>query len=86
MTSEDAELLQAASRKEGDVLVWTIHEHPSDYPEHYVARPFSSRRGAPFAQCMTAPTLDAIRDMLPVGLTPMARAESDDPVIVESWV
>ena len=85
MSEEDAERLQAAARDDGDLLVWTIYEHPGDYPKLYVARPFSSRRGAPFAQCMTALTLDAIRAMLPVGLTPMARAESDDPVIVESW-
>ena len=87
MSEEDAERLQAAARDDGDLLVWTIYERPSDYPECYVVRPHAIRNG-PYALdfVLTAPTLKALRAMLPVGLTRLSRDESDDPVIVESWV
>jgi hypothetical protein len=78
--------MQDTSTAGGDVLIWTVTAWPSDYPDKFAARPFSARTGAPFPAVLLAGTLDALRDLLPSGLTLLRRDASDDPVIVESWI
>lgn len=84
--ADNALRLQMYAQAAGDLLVWTIYEKPSDHPAFFVARPHSSRRGAPVAFVLLAPTLDGVRELLPPGLTRLPRDPTDDPVIVESWI
>lgn len=86
MTYDKACDLQSEAHAVGDLLVWTICEHPSDFPGLFTARPHSVRANAPYDFVMTHATLDGIRDMLPPGLTRLRRDISDDPVILECWI
>ena len=65
---------------------YTIYDHPRDYPDGFVVREWeidasqmTSRRA------WTAPTLETARELIPVGLFRIPRADNDDPVIVETW-
>jgi hypothetical protein len=74
-----------------DVLpIWTVYDHPRDYPHCYVARKFLVGGLAdelPTDEVITAPTLDEIRELMERrGLTCLRRAPEDDPVIVETWI
>lgn len=69
--------------------MWTVYWSPLDYPGQFVARKCLIG-GAPELQMTndmyTAATLEELRDLLPPGLVLMPRDESDDPVIVETWI
>ena len=79
--------LQVAAHEANDVLVWTVYDHPRDYPEHFVVRAHSSKLFTPLTQCFKFATLEAARDALAeVGLFRLPPAPSDDVVIVETWV
>lgn len=69
--------------------MWTVYEHPADYPDSYVVRRSvvrSSREGGiELGEAWAAPTLDAVRKFIPPGLYRQVRAPDDDPVIVEAW-
>lgn len=64
--------------------IWTIYDHPLDYPAEFVAR--LSFNDEKTTSILRAATLDELRDKLPPDLICMARAETDDPVIVECWL
>jgi hypothetical protein len=81
-----ADAMQAAARKAGDLLVWTICWNPKDAPWKFTARPHSTRAGAPCDFVVVASTLDAVRAFLPRDLTRFLPGPGDDPVIVESWI
>lgn len=71
-----------------DLPLWTVYDHPSDYPEHYVARQYTiGIAGAhPTNRVMASESLDAIRvAMTNTGLVCITRSENDDPTIVEVW-
>jgi hypothetical protein len=72
------------------MIAWTIYDHPSDFPDCYVARKFALDKGAepvPQREVMTSPTLDAIRGQLAaIGLMRFPRNAGDDPKIVETWL
>lgn len=81
--------LQAEARDLGLLTMWTIYDHPSDYPEHWVARCHVSGAGG------SSPTVHTIRGktlrvlqlvMRQAGLTPLPRDETDDAKIVETWL
>jgi hypothetical protein len=80
--------LHNKSRAQNDLLVWTIYDHPKDFPNSYVVRPFSSRQGAaPLTVHFEHAQLEHVRGALEhLGLICMPRAESDDPTIVETWL
>lgn len=79
--------LQANAYAGGDLLIWVIYEHPSDFPAEYVVRPFSSKRGAPLALHFNHAQLEYVRGaMRNMGLTRLPRSPGDDPCILESWV
>lgn len=73
-----------------DLSLWTVYDHPRDFPDHFVARRFSMRSGKPTSDVLTAPTLALLRKLLQDGvdyrLTRLERAPDDDPVIVETWL
>lgn len=85
-TYEDACEVQATASRDRDLLVWTICANPSDFPGRYTARPHSTFSGRPLEFVLVADGLDAIRALLPPGLSCLARAPTDDPVILETWV
>lgn len=75
-----------------DVLqMWTVYDHPTDYPHDFVARRWDvggGGGGEPVKTdiVMTAKFLDDLRDMLPPGLYCLPRLDDDDPKIVETWL
>lgn len=69
--------------------MWTIYDHPTDYPAGFIARRFEvDGSGArPTRDVITSDDLDALRaQLVRHGLTPLSRALGDDPKIVETWL
>jgi hypothetical protein len=67
------------------LAIWTVYDHPTDFPDSYVARRFLLER--PTRTVMIEPTLDALRSKLAaLGLVRLARSPEDDPKIVEVWL
>lgn len=73
-----------------DMAIWTIYDHPRDYPAHYVARRWELRRGDenphPTDDVLLAEHLDELRRLLPPGLSRFPCVDRDDPCIVETWL
>lgn len=70
------------------MLIWTIYDHPKDFPDHYVARQWwvDDKGGMAQEMLLKAETLPALRRMLPPGLYRLDASEGDDAVIVETWI
>lgn len=70
--------------------MWTVYEHPSDFPDKFVARMFVvDENGArATASVIIAADIETLRDILAfeMSLVPISRAVLDDPVIVETWL
>lgn len=69
--------------------IWTVFDHPADYPDSFVARRFEVHSGGvTFAtpEAVFATSLEAVRAKLPPGLYRMPRQHDDEPQIVESWI
>ena len=70
--------------------IWTVIRDPSDLPGvAFCARQWVIAPGGtstPMETVLVAPTLDALREMLPPGLVKLARSPHDEPAIVESWI
>lgn len=68
--------------------VWTVFDHPTDYPEVFIARKWLLVSGVAVAtsETVTGPTLQSVRDQIPAGLHCFARSPEDDVYIVESWL
>ncbi|MEY2117089.1 hypothetical protein [Rhodanobacter sp. FW106-PBR-R2A-1-13] len=67
-----------------ELFTWVVYDHPRDMPDVFVARQW--RLTGPTSRFFTAPTLDALREKLPAGLTCLPRSPDDDSVIVETWL
>lgn len=63
-----------------------VYDHPTDYPDHYVARLWDALTNVGTASVLTAPTLDELRLRLPPELDLLPRQPGDDPCIVETWI
>jgi hypothetical protein len=73
------------SYQAGLLDMWTIYNGPKDFPGEFVARRFVLDQ--PTQDAFGGPTLAAVRQpFLDAGLYCMARADTDDPVIVETWL
>lgn len=75
----------------GEALsIWTVYDHPTDFPNYFVARRFEIRSGyghGPTAEVIMDVDLERLRDALRQrGLVCLARERDDDRVIVESWL
>ena len=68
----------------GPLEMFVVYERPRDYPAHFVVRRFLGEK--PTEDFAMAETLDGARAEVPPGLVMMARAEGDDPKIVEVWL
>jgi hypothetical protein len=72
------------------LAMWTVYDHPTDYPDSFVARRFDvDGNGAkPSESIIIHSDLNKLRDMLcfELRLTCLARSEGDDPKIIETWL
>ena len=65
-----------------------VYDHPSDYPDAYVARVWEAERNLPTNALIKKDTLQEIReDIRSAGFIHcISRAAEDHPTIVESWI
>lgn len=71
------------------LAMWTVTDHPKDYPNDFVARKQLIGPGGVMAwtrEIITGKTLAELRTKLPPGLHCLGRQPGDDPVIVEVWL
>jgi hypothetical protein len=72
------------------LTVWTVYDHPSDYPNHWVARRWVVDEAGPTtyrSDVFVRDDLNELRDQLSrMGLFPLGRSPEDDPTIVETWL
>jgi hypothetical protein len=71
------------------LAIWTVYDHPSDYPDRYVARCFEVDADGPRStgNILLSTSLDTIRTaMRDMGLIRMARWADDDANIIETWM
>ena len=69
--------------------LWTVYDHPKDFPDAFVARRFDVYPGMvlPTSAVLSASELQPIRETLSEqGFLPMPACSGDDPVIIEVWV
>lgn len=70
--------------------MWTVYDHPLDYPEKYVARQFivAASGPRPTASIIIADDLETLRETLcfEMHLACLTRSPEDDPKIVETWL
>lgn len=70
--------------------MWVIYDHPSDMPEHVVARRHEVHATGPTPtdDLILGPNLRAVRAQLPQGLDCLPRAEDtdDESHIIEVWL
>ena len=71
-------------RRNTKLPIFCVYEHPTDYPDKYVARLWNV--DVPMSLITTADTLEEIREKRPVGMVTLHRYETDDPAIVETWI
>lgn len=70
---------------ETELPIWTVYDHPRDFPNVFVARLWMNDK--PTGEIMLSRDLEKLRDMLQAkGLVKLMRHETDDPVIVETWL
>ena len=69
------------------LVVWTIYDRPADFPDSVVARRWLlTVDGLAPADFLVAPSIDAVRQLIPPGLVCITRDPADDPHVVESWL
>lgn len=70
--------------------MWTIYDHPRDYPDTFVARRFEVGKGAPGAVAtgdILLGDLETLRKSFHMaGLYCLTGSPDDDPNIVETWL
>lgn len=73
------------------LAIWVVYDHPSDYPEVYVARRWmvSSAENVATGEVMQHESLEQLRRAIFLrtgGLVRMPRRPDDDPTILECWL
>ena len=73
---------------EGSFALFTIYEHPLDYPRHYVVRRWFVEAGKEVADIVPriADTLEEVRVFVPDGRVRTLPRSTDDPTVVEVWL
>lgn len=64
--------------------IWVVYENPTDFPDCFVARKWLM--DTPTTELILDASLEGLRKKLPPGLARLARADLDDPKIVETWL
>lgn len=72
-------------------IIYTIYDHPKDYPDKYVLRRWLCDKLPPVFDerfIFLSDSLDTIREFLAfdLHLINLHRGENDDPAIIESWM
>ena len=70
--------------------LYVIYDHPSDYPNDYVARchyeNLEIKVGSQDEVALVSKNVDALRKLLEeMGLVKIERFDNDDSVILETW-
>jgi len=66
------------------LTIWTIYDHPTDFPDHFIARSFIMNK--PTDDYIVAKSLDCLRIIMAnKGLWLLPRERGDDPFVVECW-
>jgi hypothetical protein len=71
------------------LAMWTIYDHPKDFPDHFVARKWLITAGEAVAtaETMSEEDLETLRKyMIASGAYCLPRQPDDGPVVVESWI
>lgn len=76
---------------DNSLSMWTMYDHPRDFPGHVVVRRWliggGSPEPVPTQECWLFDTLENARaTMAARGLACLARLPEDDPAIVETWI
>ena len=74
---------------EDGLSVWTVYDHPLDFPHNYVARRHvaTGERSGPTGDMMICTDLEPIRvELKRRGLIRFDRAPEDEPHIIETWL
>jgi hypothetical protein len=69
--------------------IWTIYDHPTDYPHAFVARrhEVQAEGSTPTSDLLMSTDLEAIRTRMRAwGLYCLNRQSGDVPCIIESWL
>lgn len=70
------------------LVMWVIYDHPSDFPEHFVARRWVGE--SPTTDHVLADSLEDVRTKVATRFafvpSMLPRFENDDPKIVEVWL
>ena len=72
-----------------EMVMWTIYDHPSDYPNSFVLREWLVLPDGqqPTGIVIRCDVIEPLRkQMLEAGLVCIPRSVDDDPKIVESWI
>lgn len=73
----------------GVLDIWTIYDHPRDYPDGFIARRFEVGSGEhrPTLDVLKADTLEELQTVLQRrGMVCIPRSPGDERQIVESWI
>ena len=65
--------------------MWTLYDHPNDFPKAYVVRLFDGATGKPTATIMLFDTIREAWNKFGHAAF-IARDDNDDPKIVGSWM
>jgi hypothetical protein len=75
---------QRDAQARGVLNIWTVFDHPRDYPNGFIARRFELDQ--PTQDAFTG-QLDAIRDaLMRCGLYRLKRNDADHPSVLETWL
>lgn len=83
---------QIEAMASGSLNIWTVYDHPADFPHSYVARRYEVGPGGPDGTGHA--TGDIVQGELSIiresfrrcGLTRLPRDPNDDATIVEIWL
>jgi|SRR5579864_2869512 len=83
--------LQHSAAQRGALTLWTLFDHPKDYPNGFIARRFEVNKDglvqATDHTLSAGPQPDELQDVFrKAGLVCVGRMSEDDPVIVETWI
>jgi hypothetical protein len=75
----------------GILVMWTVYDHPSDFPDAFVARRFEVAAGGfvTTETFITSPDIETLRNSLQgefLCTDRLPRHPNDDPKIVEVWL
>jgi hypothetical protein len=77
--------MQDNAAQQGKLTLWTIYDHPKDYPHGICARRHEAPGGP--TEHMLIGELEQLRDAFrAAGLVCVCRSPNDDVKIVETWI